>query len=133
MKFLLYCFEWLSGLNINYHKSEVVTFGVDNETKVRIANMMNCQIGSLPIKYFGFPISDKRLACGAFKSIIDKMRNTLQPWRGGGGEIILTNSYFWSMPNYMMSMFQLYGEVHQQMDAIRSKFFWGSDGGKCTT
>jgi hypothetical protein len=84
MKFLLYCFEWLSGLNINYHKSEVVTFGVDNETKVRIANMMNCQIGSLPIKYFGFPISDKRLACGAFKSIIDKMRNTLQPWRGGG-------------------------------------------------
>jgi hypothetical protein len=25
-------------------------------------------------------------------------------------------------------MFHLYGEIHQQMDAIRSKFFWGSDG-----
>ena len=31
MKFLLYCFEWMSGLKINYHKSEVAVFGVDEE------------------------------------------------------------------------------------------------------
>ena len=29
MKFLLYCFEWMSGLKINYHKSEVYVFGVE--------------------------------------------------------------------------------------------------------
>jgi hypothetical protein len=33
MKFLLYCFEWLSGLKINYHKSEVVTFGMGRRRK----------------------------------------------------------------------------------------------------
>ena len=27
MKFLLYCFEWMTGLKINYHKSEVIAFG----------------------------------------------------------------------------------------------------------
>jgi len=27
LKILLYCFEWLSGLKINYHKSEVLLFG----------------------------------------------------------------------------------------------------------
>jgi retron-type reverse transcriptase len=61
MKFLLYCFEWMSGLKINYHKSEVVTFGVDKENEDNIANMLNCKVGSLPMKYLGFPISDKRL------------------------------------------------------------------------
>jgi hypothetical protein len=34
------------------------------------------------------------------------------------------------MPIYMMSMFQLHEGVHLQMDKLRSKFFWGSDGGK---
>jgi hypothetical protein len=29
MKFLLYCFEWLLGIKINYHKCEVVTFGME--------------------------------------------------------------------------------------------------------
>jgi hypothetical protein len=45
MKFLLFCFEWMSGLKINYHKSEVVTFVVDKENEDRIANMLNCKVG----------------------------------------------------------------------------------------
>jgi hypothetical protein len=28
LKLILYCFEWLTGLKINYHKSEVFVFGV---------------------------------------------------------------------------------------------------------
>jgi hypothetical protein len=34
------------------------------------------------------------------------------------------------MPIYMMGLFQLHEGVHQQMDTIRSKIFWGSDGEK---
>lgn len=52
IKFILYCFEWLSGLKINYHKSEAYVFGMEEEEKHRIANMLNCELGSLPIKYF---------------------------------------------------------------------------------
>ena len=61
MKFLLYCFEWLSGLKINYHKSEVLVFGVDEAEQNRIANMLNYKIGTLPMKYLGIPISDGNL------------------------------------------------------------------------
>lgn len=28
LKLILYCFEWFTGLKINYHKSEVFVFGV---------------------------------------------------------------------------------------------------------
>jgi hypothetical protein len=61
MKFLLYYFEWMSGLKINYHKSEVVTFGVDKAAEERIANMLDYEVGKLPMNYLGFPISDKHL------------------------------------------------------------------------
>lgn len=49
MKFLLYCFEWLSGLKVNYHKSEVIVFGVQEEEQWRIANMLKCKVGKLPM------------------------------------------------------------------------------------
>lgn len=46
VKFLLYCFEWMSGLKINYHKSEVVTFGYDDSEQQNIANALNCKVGA---------------------------------------------------------------------------------------
>jgi hypothetical protein len=61
IKFILYCFEWLSGLKINYHKSEPFIFGMETEDKVRVANMLNCQLGELPMKYLGIPIGDSKL------------------------------------------------------------------------
>ena len=49
MKFLLYCFEWMSGLKINYHKSEVYVFGVEETRQIEISNMLNCKIEKLPM------------------------------------------------------------------------------------
>jgi hypothetical protein len=82
LKFLLYCFEWMSGLRINYHKSEVVAFGVDENYQTMIADTLNCKKGRLPMTYLGFPISDKKLKMEAFRGIVDKMRKKLQPWKG---------------------------------------------------
>jgi hypothetical protein len=82
LKFLLYCFEWMSGLKINYHKSEVVVIGVDDDRKTKIANMLNCKQGGLPIKYLGFPISNTKLKMGMFRGMVEKMRKKLQPWKG---------------------------------------------------
>jgi hypothetical protein len=84
------------------------------------------------MKYLGFPLSDRRLGIQAFKDIVVKMRHKLQPWKGRnlslGGRLTLTNTSLSSLPIYMMGFFHLHEGVHQQMDTIRSKFFWGSDG-----
>ena len=82
LKFLLYCFEWMSGLKINYHKSEMIAFGMSEERTQDIANALNCKIGQMPLKYLGFPISAKNLGVSAFKLMVDKMRKKLQPWKG---------------------------------------------------
>jgi hypothetical protein len=82
LKYLLYCFEWMSGLKINYHKSEVLCFGVDDDTETEIANILNCANGKMPMRYLGFPISDRKLRMEAFGGMVDKMRKKLQPWKG---------------------------------------------------
>ena len=45
LEFLLLCFEALSGLNINFAKSEVTVMGYSEVEKQRIANQLNCQMG----------------------------------------------------------------------------------------
>jgi hypothetical protein len=105
MKFLLYCFEWMSGLKINYYKSEVVVFGVSDEEQWRIANMLNCKVRVLPMKYLGFPISNISLGVSSSSEMVGKMRNKLQPWKGKHlsyrGRPVLTSSSLSSIPTYM--------------------------------
>lgn len=59
LKFLLYCFEWMSGLKVNYHKSEVFVVGVKREETVRIANIFNCKLGKLSLTYLGIEIGER--------------------------------------------------------------------------
>ncbi|WVZ82824.1 LOW QUALITY PROTEIN: hypothetical protein U9M48_030040, partial [Paspalum notatum var. saurae] len=131
LKLILYCFEWLSGLKINFQKSEVYAFGVDQAEKERMANMLNCVIGTFPMKYLGIPVSDSHLSASSFMQIFEKMKRRLDPWKGKhlSSGLILTNSCLSSLPMYMMGFYLLLGGVHRAMDSIRSKFFWeGAEG-----
>jgi hypothetical protein len=49
LKFLLIFFELLSGLKINYHKSEAIVMGVSSQEHTRVANLLNCKEGSFTI------------------------------------------------------------------------------------
>jgi hypothetical protein len=56
---LLICFENMSVLKINFDKIEAILTGVNDQEKCRVANMLNCRLGKLPMKYLGLPNSDK--------------------------------------------------------------------------
>jgi hypothetical protein len=56
LKLVLCAFEKLSGLKINFHKSELFGFG---DTKERIAehvDLFGCKEGELPFRYLGIPM-----------------------------------------------------------------------------
>jgi len=74
LKLILYCFEWLSGLKINFHKSDVYVFGVEQSEKENLANMLNCSLGEWPMKYLSIPISPNRLGISAFAGLGEKWR-----------------------------------------------------------
>ena len=95
-KKLLYSFEWMSKPKINYHKSEMVTFGLEEEEQDLVANLLNCKVGMMPITYLGFPISDRYIGIQAFRGLTTKIRNKQQPWKGENNVI--------SEPTYLMGM-----------------------------
>lgn len=61
LKLLLYLFELMSGLKINFLKSEVFTIRGDNVIDKFYADLFNCQVGSLPMRYLGVPVSHSRI------------------------------------------------------------------------
>jgi hypothetical protein len=133
LKLILYCFEWMTGLKINFHKSEVYVFRYTQSEKERLANMLNCVLGVIPLRYLEIPISDHHLGMGAFSPIFQKMCKRLDPWKGkhltSGGRQILTNACLSSIPLYCMGFYWLVDTAHKKMDGIRANFLWqGTDG-----
>lgn len=61
LKFLLLCFEALSGLKINLTKSEALVLGCSEEEAERVSNLLNCKLGTFPFNYLGIPISSSKL------------------------------------------------------------------------
>lgn len=128
LKTILYCFEWLSGLKINYHKSEVFVFGVERREQETVANMLNCVLGVFPMKYLGIPVSYKHLNMSSFEPLTQKLTKRLDPWIGkmltSGRKLTLTNSCLSSIPIYCMGFYLLKDGIHSKMDSIRAKFLW---------
>ncbi|KAK1666249.1 hypothetical protein QYE76_054408 [Lolium multiflorum] len=73
LKFLLMCFEDMSGLKINYHKNEVIVMGQPMEEQLRVANKLNCKRGSFPFMYLGLPISDRKLRLEQWLFLVRKL------------------------------------------------------------
>jgi hypothetical protein len=80
LKFILYCFENISGLKINFHKSEVIVVGTSKEEGARIANCLNCKERELPMKYLGIPITIDKLYIADLMYVGLKVENRLPAW-----------------------------------------------------
>jgi hypothetical protein len=61
VKLLLSLYVQMSGLKINFGKSEILLIVGDNNLVCEYAEIFSCQIGLFPVKYLGVPISASRL------------------------------------------------------------------------
>jgi hypothetical protein len=69
LKLLLCAFEQLSGLKINFHKSELFCFGEAKEMQDAYSSIFVCQCRSYPFKYLGIPMHYKKLNNNDWKII----------------------------------------------------------------
>jgi hypothetical protein len=83
MKGILMLFERVSGMRINFHKSEVIPLNMEEDMCHEIAHPLNCPLGSLPFKYIGVPLHFDRLKREDIQPLIDKMIKRLLV---GGGD-----------------------------------------------
>jgi hypothetical protein len=82
LKFLLICFELLSGMKINFHESEVIVMGVDPVEEARVARLLNCKQGSFPFTYLRFTMSDHKLTIADNEPLVATVGKRAAPWQG---------------------------------------------------
>jgi hypothetical protein len=72
IKFILSCYEAMSGMKINFEKSEVFTVGLEAEEQQQVVEILSCKLGSFPMKYLGMPISDCKISKAQLKFVTDE-------------------------------------------------------------
>ena len=110
LKIVLSCFEQVSGMKINYTKSELIPIGMEAEEFSPFATILGCSVGSFPIKYLGIPLHHDKLRREDVQPLVDKILKRMAGWRGKllsyAGRILLIKTCLASIPIYLLSFFK---------------------------
>jgi len=69
MKLLLCAFKQVSGLEINFHKSELFCFGNAQDHIDQYDELFGCKSGDFPIRYLGTPIQFRNLRNAEWRKV----------------------------------------------------------------
>jgi hypothetical protein len=73
LKLVLSAFEQLSGLKINFYKSELFCFGKAQDEVNAYADLFSCGQGLFPMRYLGIPIHYRRLTLAEWKLVVERL------------------------------------------------------------
>ncbi|KAJ4772981.1 LINE-1 reverse transcriptase, partial [Rhynchospora pubera] len=108
---VLHAFSNVSGIQLNLNKTALVPFNLHSQQCYLLQSLLGCPTTTLPIKYLGLPLTDRRPDRACFQSLIDKVASKLAGWKcrllSRAGRIVLASSVLSSIPIYFMSVFSL--------------------------
>ena len=61
LRWLLICFEKMTGMKINYDKNDLLTIGTEEGRVNDLAKIFCCKKGDFPLKYLGVPLHYSKL------------------------------------------------------------------------
>jgi hypothetical protein len=127
LKFLLLWFELLLGMKTNFHKSEVIVLGVEQEEEARVARLLNCKQWKLPFTYLGFTLSDHKLTTADLQPLVAMMGKRATLWQGRfmslAARLTLIDAYLSTLPTYTVGLFLLADTTHAVFDAHHNASF----------
>jgi hypothetical protein len=97
-------FERVSGMKINFHKSELISMNFEEEYIHNAAHILSCP---LPVKYLGIPLYFDRLKREDVQPLLDKLIKRMAGWRGSllaySSRLTLVKICLASIPIYLLS------------------------------
>jgi hypothetical protein len=134
MKLLLCALEKLSGLKINFYKSELFCYGEAKEVDGQYTELFGCGLGKYPFRYLGISIHHKRISNRVWRIIEENFEKKLSSWKGKllsyGGRLVLIISVLSSRTIFMLTFYEVPKGVLCKLDFHRLSFFWQGDDHK---
>lgn len=106
LKGVLIWVEQISGMRINFHKSEVIAMNLEEDIHV-VSHILGCPVGQLPFKYLGVPLHFDKLRREDIQPLVEKIIKRIAGWRGRllchSGRLVLIKTCIASIPVYLLS------------------------------
>jgi hypothetical protein len=134
VKYILCLFEQISGLKINFHKSEIFCLGEAKERAQSYSEIFTCPTAELPMKYLGMPVDEKKLAVSQWVPVEEKFAKKIAGWKGNmisiGDRVTLVNACLTSICLYMLSFLEAPKGFIDRADIHGKRIVWQEIDGK---
>jgi hypothetical protein len=134
LKAVMRAFEMVSGLKVNFWKSNILGVNVSQDFMRLASVFLNCRTGSIPFKYLGLPVGANIRRVSTWEPLISSLRNRLGSWANRhlslGGRITLLNLVLSAIPIFYLSFLKLPKTVWKLIRRIQRDFLWGAKGGR---
>jgi len=113
------CFEIVSGLKVNFHKSFIGSVGVCVVDASIFSKCLNCLQMVLPFRYLGLPIGGNHRLVSFWDSVIEKIKSRLSRWKGKllsmARRVCLIKAMLSALPLFYLSFFKAPSAVCKQI------------------
>jgi len=124
-------FEAMSGLKVNFHKSELVGVNVSMSWLLEATVVLNCKISSLPIMYLVLPVGDCR-RLKFWDSDVNHIKSCMSSWKSKylsfGGRLVLLKFIPTSLLVYTLSFFKAPSGIISSIKSLFIRFFFPGGG-----
>lgn len=128
LKWLLKNFELVSGLSVNFEKSNVFGINMEDNSLQAAARELGCAVGRLPIPYLGLKVGGQLAGVWGWVDVVDKVRGRLRRWDtvslSFGEHCTIVKSVLSAIPLYYMSFIPIPKQVVNQIKSLQCRFLW---------
>ena len=103
IKHVIMWFEQISGMRVNFHKTQLITMNVEENVVHQAAHIFNYPVD----KYLGVPLHHSKLSREDIQPLVDKILKRIAGWRGKllslAARDLLIKTCLASIPVYLLS------------------------------
>ncbi|XWS30038.1 hypothetical protein CRYUN_Cryun24cG0083600 [Craigia yunnanensis] len=122
VKRVLQCFQIMSGLKVNFHKSSLIGIDIEQHILEGWADAISCKTKNLASINLGLPLGASSKSLEIWKSVVIKFERRLVGWKSlylsMRGRITMLKSDLASLPMYFLSLFQIPASIKNELDRI---------------
>ena len=128
VKATLVCFAAVSGLKINFFKSELIGMRVEDALLTHYADILGCKVGHLSSSYLELLLCPGSVNKSMWNPIVEGVENRLALWKANylsiGGRLALIKSVLSNLLLYFMSLFKCPISVINRIEKLKRDFLW---------